>query len=107
MPPSRTAPVVPIASRTKISTSQRRHFRIAYAKASGINTRGTTATVESSGDSRPKARGSAESIRNGARPTMTPRPIQRTCFSASASCAMPAQERRRAARSRPRRKAAK
>ena len=28
-PPSRTAPVVPIASRTKISTSQRRHFRIA------------------------------------------------------------------------------
>ena len=28
-PPSITAPVVPIASRRKISTSQRRHFRIA------------------------------------------------------------------------------
>ena len=29
MPPSTTATVVPMASRTKISTSQRRHFRIA------------------------------------------------------------------------------
>jgi hypothetical protein len=85
IPPSSTAPVVAIASRTKISTSQRRHFRIAYANASGISTSGTTATVESSGDSSPKARGSAERIRKGASPTTTPSAIQRTCFSDSAS----------------------
>ena len=42
MPPSSTAAVVASASRTKISTSQSRHFRIAYAKASGMSTSGTT-----------------------------------------------------------------
>ena len=58
-----------------------------------MKTSGTTATLERTGDSSPKARGSAERIRNGARPTVTPRPIQRSCLSASASSGVAQQVR--------------
>ena len=45
------------ASRTKISTSQSRHRRIAHANASGMKTSGTTDTVERSGEAKPEGSG--------------------------------------------------
>ena len=77
IPPSSTAAVVASASRTKISTSQSRHFRIAYANASGIRTRGTTERPERNGDARPRTLGNTGGSEERREPTETPRPIQR------------------------------